>query len=120
MLNSGDVYCSKRDDTADIKIKYQLYLDERNVLLINSEKSKRNVSVLIKKEECKLLSHDSYLCIDNLFTYDKKYKILDKGELATSAIERIISLVSSSATLLNCQIKHIKKLLMEVKISRGD
>jgi len=118
MLKSGEVYCSKRDDIVDIKNKYQLYLDDKTVLLINSEKSKRNVSIFIKKDECELLSRDSYLCIDNLFTYDKKYKVLDKSHLSTSAIERIISLISSSSTLLSCQINHIKRLLMEVKVSR--
>ena len=71
-LETGDIYLSKRDDIADVKYKFQLYLSDDCILLINTDKSKDSISVLIRKEECSLLKYDSWICIDTLVTNHQK------------------------------------------------
>ncbi|MEI8129069.1 MAG: hypothetical protein WCG95_05575 [bacterium] len=95
-LKAGDVYLSTRDDIAEIKYKFQLYLENNYILLINTEKSKDSISVLIRKEECSFLKHDSWICIDSLFKYDEKFKIIKKEQVSSEVLKRLQSLISMS------------------------
>ncbi|MDD3437001.1 MAG: hypothetical protein PHC64_07625 [Candidatus Gastranaerophilales bacterium] len=112
-LEVGDVYLAKRDDIVDIKYKFQLYLDTDCIFLINTEKSKGSISVLVRKEECKLLEYDSWICIDTLFRYDKKFKIITKEQVNPDVLKRLQSLISMSNGLDKIKQRKVIEVIKE-------
>ena len=115
-LNTGDVYLAKRDDIVDIKCKFQLYLSDDFVLLINTNQSKRAVSVYVKKEECKLLKHDSYICIDNVFVFDKRYPIIKKDQMNPAVLKKLITYLNMSTTISNIPKRKMIELIKQTFI----
>jgi len=49
-IKPGTVYYSHRTDIEPSKKKYQLYFDEKLVLLINTKRSKYNMSIFWNKK----------------------------------------------------------------------
>ena len=117
-VKAGQVYKSFRSDIFPPKEKYQLYFDDKTVLLINSEKSKRNVSVYLKKEECSLLDYDSYICIDNIFKFEPQYKILNVVDINTSALLKLKNMINVSSTMPKVHIKKIEEAITQIIASR--
>ena len=112
-LKTGDVYLAKRDDIVDIKDKFQLYLSDDYVLLINTNRSKKNVSPYIKKSECKLLSYDSYICIDTAFIFDPKYPVIKKEQVHPNILKNLITYLPLSVTIPKIKINEMIKILQD-------
>ena len=110
----GEVYYSHRSDIDPPKGKYQLYFDSNTVLLINTEKSKRNVSVFVKQSECALLEYDSFINIDTVFKYEKQYPALRVSELSKSALVRLKDMIGTSNLMSRKQIKLIREYIEQI------
>ena len=117
---AGQVYVSKRTDIEPVKEKYQLFFDERTVLLINTEKSKRNVSVLLPQKDCPILKYDSYICIDNIFRFEDNIPILEIEDVSTSALKKLKEMVRISNSLTGIQIKHLEQKISMIIANREE
>lgn len=108
---SGDVYFAYRSDIDPPHNKYQLYFDEKTVLLINTKENKSSVNVTLYKKDCSILEYDSNICIDNVFCYEKNTKVIKATEIPSETLIRLKELVSMSNLLTGKQIKHIEKAI---------
>ena len=110
----GEMYLAHRKDTYHQKEKFHIYFDDSCVLLINSKASKRNVSPIITPEDCSLLSHDSYICLDQVFTYDKRQKIIKKEQVSKNALSRLKKMIICSNGITQITINRIIKYIDEI------
>lgn len=117
-LKSGNVYFSYRDDTVDKKNKYQLFLDNDIVLLINSKPSHRNISISILPTDCPILEHESHICIDDVFAFDKKYPIIKISTISINILKRLKDMVSMSSTIPTILIKRIQGILEDIILDK--
>ena len=117
-IKPGDVYYSHRSDIKPAKTKYQLYFDDETVLLINTKKSKLNISVYVTKAECPILDYDSYICIDRIFKREKQSKIIKIHELSSDTLNRIKSMIGNGMLLTNRQIDFIKTKISAILATR--
>lgn len=117
-VKAGEVYYSHRTDIQPPKAKYQLYFDDETVLLINTEKSKRNISVYVKQCECPILEYDSYICIDNVFRKERGCKIIRVQELSSETLKRIKDMIGNSTLLTNKKIDEIKRKISIILANR--
>ena len=111
---SGEMYLAHRKDTYHLKEKYQIYFDDSCVLLINSKASKQNVSPIITPEDCSLLSHDSYICIDKVFTYDKRQKAIKIEQVSKEALKRLKVMLPCSNGITQIVINRIIKYIDDI------
>ena len=111
---SGEMYLAHRKDTYHQKEKYQIYFDDSCVLLINSKASKQNVSPIITPEDCSLLSHDSYICIDKVFTYDKRQKAIKIEQVSKEALKRLKVMLPCSNGITQIVITRIIKYIDDI------
>lgn len=112
---SGEMYLSHRKDTFHQKKKFQIYFDDNCVLMVNSKHNKNTISPLITPKDCKLLSHDSYICLDSVFTYDKRQPVIKKEQISKQALKNLKIMLPCSASIaeitINRIIKYIEDLL---------
>lgn len=117
-VRAGEVYYSHRSDIEPPKAKYQLYFDDETVLLINTERSKRNISVYVKQTECPILEYDSYICVDNIFRKEKGCEIIKSQELNSETLKRIKNMIGNSTLLTNKKIEEIKRKISIILANR--
>ena len=110
----GEMYLAHRKDTYHQKEKFHIYFDDSCVLLINSKASKRNVSPIITPKDCSLLSHDSYICIDQVFTYDKNQKAIKIKQVSKEALKRLKEMLPCSNGITQIVINRIIKYIDEI------
>ena len=108
LVKPGEVYKAYRTDIEPAKTKYQLYIDKNTVLLINTKKSKYNISFYLQQKDCPILEYDSYICLDNIFKFEPQYKVLKIIELPTEVLVNLKNMVRISNLLTPKQIKHIE------------
>lgn len=118
-LNPGDVYYAFRSDIDPPHNKYQLYFDNETVLLINTEKSRLNISVPLQQKDCPILEYDSNICIDNIFTYQKHCEVIKVTQLPTKVLEQLKTLIHMSNLLSGKQIKRIEKAISLILAERN-
>lgn len=117
-VKPGDVYLSKRTDIEPAKFKYQLYFDKETVLLINTKKSRYNVSVFLQMKDCPILKYDSYINVDAVFKFEKKCPIIKVCELSTQALINLRTMIRSSALMPQIQIKRIEQAISLILAER--
>ena len=86
-------------------------LSDDFVLLINTNQSKRTLSVYVKKEECILLKHDSYICIDNVFVFDERYPVIKKEQMHPAVLKKLITYLNMSSTISNIPKRKMIELI---------
>lgn len=117
-VKPGDVYYSHRSDIVPPKKKYQLYLDKDTVLLINTEKSKYSISVVLPQKDCPILDYDSFICIDTVFKFEKQNAIIEATQLSTAILKQLKQMVHMSALLPGYQIKRIERCISMILAER--
>lgn len=117
-LKPGDVYYAFRSDIEPPHNKYQIYFDDETVLLINTDKSQYSINIEITTKDCPILDYDSKICIDTVFTYQKKYPIIKSTEISTGVLKKMLELVSMSNLLTGKQIKKIKRAISIILAER--
>lgn len=117
---AGQVYYSQRSDIEPPKKKYQLYFDDETVLLVNTKKSKRNVSVFLPQADCPILDYDSYICIDNIFRFEKNNPVLKVQNLSISILKKLRTILRASNGLTKIQINKLEQKISMVIADREE
>ena len=109
-LKIGDIFKANRDDIFEEHEKYQLYFADDLILLINSKPNKRNaINVKITPNDCPILEHESHICLDDVFSYLGKFKILKISSLSERALIELKTKIGMSMTIPQNKINRIKK-----------
>ena len=117
---AGQVYYSQREDIDPPKKKYQLYFDDETVLLVNTSKSKRNVSVFLPQKDCTILDYDSYICIDNVFRFERSNPVLKVQNLSTNILKNLRTMIRASNGLTGIQINKLEQKISMVIANREE
>lgn len=110
----GEMYLANREDTFHQKKKFQIYFDDNCVLLVNSKASRNSISPVITPKDCSLLSHDSYICLDSVFTYDKRQKVIKVEQISREALERLKEMLPYTNRITEITINRIIKYIENI------
>ena len=92
--------------------KYQLYFADDLILLINTKPNKRNpINVKITPADCSLLTHESHICLDDVFCYLDEFEILEVSALSDRTLRELKVKISMSITIAQNKINRIVAII---------
>ena len=99
-IEVGDIFFAFTDAINPPKVKIHVCVADKCFFLVNTKRNIFGDNFVIKKSDCNLLEHDSYLFYGQAFYRNPNdFKIIKKDTLSPEIIERVISHIQVSLLL---------------------